>query len=256
VVAQKRRNKEQAKVALIDVALVEDLIGNQGNAFGIFEGTIPTEDFLLADAKAKQIITSIELIHTRRFLSSFWMGDYVKANKFYDEAISMPSSKMPKLWTLYREFFRGIIAFHLYLQGEGEEWLEEGKAMLQKFELLSKVSRDIYESKRLLLQAEFHACLCEIRTAKILFEASIRSAGDHGCISEQGLAIERYGNFLVSVVENTEALNCFKSAHMSYVQWGALALADNVWKKYNLDQDASNGGIRFSTSDNKHGRSW
>lgn len=88
--------------------------------------------------------------------------------------------------------------------------------MLQKFELLSKVSRDIYESKR----------------------------------------IERYGNFLVSVVENTEALNCFKSAHMSYVQWGALALADNVWKKYNLDQDASNDGIRFSTSNNKHGRSW
>ena len=95
-----KRYKELAKLALIDVVLLENLIGKQSNAFSIFEGTIPTEDFILADAKAKQNIASIELIHTRRFLTSFWMGDYVKANEYGKSASSLPSYKMPKLWSI------------------------------------------------------------------------------------------------------------------------------------------------------------
>ena len=229
-----KRYKELAKLALIDVVLLENLIGKQSNAFSIFEGTIPTEDFILADAKAKQNIASIELIHTRRFLTSFWMGDYVKANEYGKSASSLPSSKMPKLWSIYRECYRGIIAFHLYLQGEGEEWFEQGKEILKKFEFWVTISKDVFESKLLLLQAEHSAVSCDVKKARKLFHASIMAAKDHGYIHEQGLAFERYGNFLESLVETTEASLCYKSAHVCYVQWGGLRIAEHVWNKYNL----------------------
>eukprot|EP00984_Skeletonema_dohrnii_P012934 scaffold5299_cov102-Skeletonema_dohrnii-CCMP3373.AAC.2 len=254
-----KRYKEVAKVALIDVVMIEALIGTKSNAFDVFEGTIPTEDFILADAKATQNIVSIELIHLRRYFTSFWFGDYQKANELYDVVISLPSHKLPKLWSITSQYYRGIIAFHLYREGEGEEWFDEGKKMLQKFEHLAKLSpTNSFQSKFLLLQAESYASSCEIINAKMVFEASIKSARDHGYINDQGLAFECYGKFLASIVDNNAALNCFKSAHVCYSQWGALALAEHVWNKNKLstcNEGSSPFCASFHTS-NKHVRSW
>jgi hypothetical protein len=229
-----KRFKETAKVALVDVVMIESLIGTKSNAFDVFEGTIPTENFILADAKSKQNIVSIELIYTRRFFTSFWFGDYQEANESCKAASSMPSSKMPKLWTIYRECYRAIIAFHMYAEGEGEEWFDEGVKVLKMFEFWTTISKDMFESKLFLLQAEHHAVSCDIKKARALFEASIKSARDHGYTNEQGLAFERYGNFLESIVETTEASICYKSAHVCYLQWGALAVAEHIWNKYKL----------------------
>eukprot|EP00984_Skeletonema_dohrnii_P007450 scaffold2701_cov137-Skeletonema_dohrnii-CCMP3373.AAC.9 len=251
-----KRYKELAKLALIDVVMIETLIGTKSNAFDIFEGTIPTENFILADAKAKQNIVSIELIHTRRFFTAFWFGDYQKANESYKAASSVPSSKMPKLWTIYRECYKAIITFHMYAEGEGEEWLQEGMKLLSKFQFWKTISKDVIESKFLLLQAEYHAVSCEISKARASFEASIKSARDHGYTNEQGLAFERYGTFLEALVETTEASVCYKSAHVCYLQWGALALAEHVWKKYKLS--TCNEGVHpllISAAVAKHARS-
>ncbi|KAK1738459.1 putative AAA ATPase [Skeletonema marinoi] len=251
-----KRYKELAKLALIDVVMIETLIGTKSNAFDIFEGTIPTENFILADAKAKQNIVSIELIHTRRFFTAFWFGDYQKANESYKAASSVPSSKMPKLWTIYRECYKAIITFHMYAEGEGEEWLQEGMKLLSKFQFWKTISKDVIESKFLLLQAEYHAVSCEISKARASFEASIKSARDHGFTNEQGLAFERYGTFLEALVETTEASVCYKSAHVCYLQWGALALAEHVWKKYKLS--TCNEGVHpllISAAVAKHARS-
>lgn len=233
--------------------MIEDLIGTESNAFDVFGCTIPSENFILTDASTKQDMISIELIQLRRFFSSFWRGDYQKANDFYDVASSLPSFKNPKVWTVVSQCYRGILAFHLYTEGKGQEWLDEGREMLQKFELLGEVSTDVHENKRLLLQAEFHACSGEVGKAKELFEASIKSAGDLEFIHEQGLAFELYGKFLVSTAENNEALDCFKSAHMCYVKWGALAIAEHVRMKYRL---STYEGVSQSATSNKHCRSW
>lgn len=234
--------------------MIESLIGTKSNAFDIFEGTIRSEDFILADSKAKQNIVSIELIHTKRFFTSFWLGDFIEANKSLKAASSIPSSKMPKLWTVYRDCYRGIIAFHLYAEGEGDEWFDEGIKVLKKFEFWTTISKDVFESKLVLLQAEHYACSCDIREARTSFEASIKSAGDHGCNNEQGLAFERYGNFLESLVETTEASVCYKSAHMCYLQWGAIAIAEHVWNKYQLST-CTEGVYQFAAS-YQHDRSW
>lgn len=214
--------------------MIESLIGTKSNAFDVFEGTIPSETFILADAKSKQNIVSIELIYTRRFFTSFLFGNYREANELYDVASSLPSSKMTKLVIIYRDFFRAIIAFHMYAEGEGEEWFDEGVKVLKKFEFWTTLSKDVFENKLIFLQAEHCVASCDIKKARKSFEASIALARDHGYINEQGLAFERYGNFLESIVETTEASVCYKSAHVCYLQWGALAIAAHVWNKYNL----------------------
>ncbi len=221
--------------------MIETLIGTKSNAFAVFEGTIPTEAFILADAKAKQNVASIELIHTRRFFTFFWFGDYESAIESYKAALTVPSSKMIKPWTIYRECYKAIIAFHMYAEGEGEEWLEEGMQILSKFQFWTTISKDVFESKYLLIQAEYSAASCDIEKARAAFESSIKSAGNYGYINEQGLAFERFGAFLEALVEMEEAAVCYKSAHMCYLQWGALALAEHVWNKRNLS--ACNEGV-------------
>ncbi len=246
-----KRYKELAKVALIYVSMIETLIGAKSNAFDVFEGSIPSENFILADARVRQNMVYIELIHTRRFFTSFWFGDYQAANDLYDTTLSQAS---PTLWSIPIQWYRGIVAFQLYREGEGEEWLEEGKKMLQKFEDLVRLSStNSFECKFLLLRAEYCASSCEIINAKVFFDASIKSARDHGFIDDQGLAYECYGKFLASILDNNAALNCFKSAHMCYLQWGALALAENIWNKYKLD--TSVGGVS-QVHASKHDRSW
>ncbi len=247
-----KRYKELAKLALIYVAMIETLIGTKSNAFDIFEGTIPSENFILADAKARQNMVFIEMIHTMRFFTSFWFGDFQTANDLYDMTLSRTH---PTVYSIPSHWFRGIIAYQLYRDGEGEEWLEEGNKMLQKFEeLVKQSSTNSFESKLLLLRAEYYASSCEIINAKLVFDASIKSARDHGFIHDQGLAYECYGKFLASIVDNGAALNCFKSAHMCYLQWGALALAEHVWNKYKLN--TFDEGVSQILASSKHERSW
>ena len=160
--------------------MIESLVGTKSGAFDVFEGTIPTEKFILADAQAKQNIVSIELIQTRRFFSAFWFGEYQKASELYKTASSLPSSKLPKLWTIYRECYNAIVMFHMYSEGEGEEWLDEGMRGMATFELWTSISKDVFKNKYLLLQAEYAVVSCEIKKAKEAFEASIESARDHG----------------------------------------------------------------------------
>ena len=255
-----KRHKEVAKIALIHVAMIESLTGTKSNAFDVFEGTIPSEDFILADAKAKQNLVNIEFINLSRFFASFLFGDYQTANKLYGTVSSLPGQRQHMIWSIFRQYYRGIIAFHLYRDGEGEEWLEEGEKMLQKFEhLAKKTTTNFFDSKLLLLRAEYYASSCEVRKAKLTFEDSIKSARDHGFVNDQGLAYECFGKYLASIVDNKAASNCFKSAHVCYMQWGALALANHVWDKYKLSTcDAVGSVSQFTASNNanKHERNW
>ena len=234
--------------------MIESLVGTKSDAFDLFEGTFPTENFILADAQANRNIVSIELVHTRRFCTAFWFGHYKKANELYDLISSLPCHKLPKLWCLAGQCYRGIISFQLYREGEGEEWFDEGTKIMKKFELLNKQSSKSFESKCYLLSAEFQASNCEVRNAKILFDASINSANSYGSMNDLGLAYECYGRYLSSIVERKAALACFRSAHVCYLQWGAIALAEHVWNKYDLG-NCNEDSLRLNAS-HKHNRGW
>ena len=112
--------------------------------------------------------------------------DYAEANKRSKAILALPSSKMLKIHTVFHTFFMGLIAFHTYRDGEGEDYLEKGKEALVKMEVWGNCSAATHTNKLLLLKAEHHASMCNIDAAKAAFQASVRAACDYGLVHEQG----------------------------------------------------------------------
>lgn len=151
--------------------------------------------------------------------------------------LSLPSSKRPKLISIYFYFFRGLIAFRRYRENNSEEQLRIGIEAICKLEFWFQYAPSNYENKLFLLNAEQYASLPNIYEAKTQYEASINSARDNGRIHEQGLAFELMGNFLSSVksYEPSEAMKCWKNAYLCYLQWGAKEKAAWLCKEHNLN---------------------
>ena len=124
-------------------------------------------------------------------MAAFWRADYAEANKCYDLASAQPTFNMPRIQMISICLYRGLISFQLFRAGEGEDWLAKGKKMLSKMEMWTKnCSKDVFENKLYLLEAENYASDDHIVAAKESYELSITSARDHGLIHEQGLASE------------------------------------------------------------------
>ena len=126
--------------------------------------------------------------------------------------------------------------------------------MLEKMRLWRHNSEAIFENKLLLLQSEHYACVCNVVASKESFELSVQSARSHGLVHEQGLACELYGNYLYSIGDLV-ASQWFQKAHACYLQWGAVAKAEQLRKDRNLDlTDFFSTSLTLSLSSMKHGR--
>ena len=184
-------NQENLKYAVIDCYLVDSLTGIDTRPYLAFQGTIINEEILLAHCRLKKIPHGIDAIFTNRYIAAFWRGDYTEANKCYDLATAQPTFNMPRIQMISTSLYRGLISFQLFRAGEGEDWLAEGKKMLNKMEIWTKnCNKDVYENKLYLLEAENYASDDHIVAAKESYELSITSARDNGLINEQGLASE------------------------------------------------------------------
>ena len=112
---------------------LNELIGiSDDDPFILLEGTVCSEAELLAHAKLKNNVQLIEEVHLTRFLSAFWLGDYASAMESFKLMAVLPSSKMPKIQALYYTFYRGIVAYRLFREGNGEHLLTEGNEVLSK----------------------------------------------------------------------------------------------------------------------------
>ena len=194
--------------------LVDSLTGVDTRPYLAFEGKILNEECLLADAIHSNNHSLMEAIYTGRFISAFWKGQYAEANKWYDLASELKLFSMIKIRVLHCTFYRGLVAFQLYRDGQGEDWLDEGKRILTKVEGWSRnCCTSLFENKLHLLRAENFASDGNIARAKKSYELSVALAGDVGLVHEQGLAAEYYGKFLSSIVEFDEANVWLLRAH-------------------------------------------
>lgn len=141
---------------------------------------------------------------------------------------------MISLQLIFVHYFRGLMAFQRFRDGEGEDWLDEGNKVVKKMEVWVHCSTVNFQNKLLLLAAEQHAAQCNIQAAKAAYEASVHFARSNGLVHEQGLACELYGKFLASIIEVAEGAFWMKCAHACYIQWGALAKARKLWNDHNL----------------------
>ena len=74
----------------------------------------------------------------------------------------------------------------MYMDGKGEEYLDEGKQVLNKVKIWNNCALANFQNKLLLLEAYHSASVFDTQTAREGFTASIQSARDHGLVHEQG----------------------------------------------------------------------
>eukprot|EP00585_Thalassiosira_rotula_P016436 CAMPEP_0196171746 /NCGR_PEP_ID=MMETSP0911-20130528/5653_1 /TAXON_ID=49265 /ORGANISM="Thalassiosira rotula, Strain GSO102" /LENGTH=283 /DNA_ID=CAMNT_0041438623 /DNA_START=110 /DNA_END=961 /DNA_ORIENTATION=+ len=244
--------KELRKPGVLRKINLDELMGiSDEDPFLLLESTVCNEADLLAHAKLIHNIQLIEEVHLTHFLSAFWMGNSIKAMESYRLIAALPSSKMPKIQALYYTFYWGIVAYQLFRDGSGEDLLAEGNAVLRKVQSWRQTC-DHVENKLLLLEAEYFASKCVIKSAKKKYEASIKSARDHSFLHEQGLAYECMGKYLSSIVEFAEAKQCLRRAYECYTQWGALGKAEQIQREYGFEEICE----RSSEGAMKHQRDW
>jgi len=231
--------------------IIDELIGVSNDDNFLSDGTVYDVAQILAHAKLKNNLQLIESVHLTHFLSAFWMGDFVMALESVKLIAALPSSKMPKIHTIYYTFYRGIVSYRLFREGNGEHFLTEGDEILRTVQTWRQKCEHV-ENKLLLLQAEYFASQCSRNLAQEKYEASIRSARDHGFVHEQGLAHECMGKYFSSIIQIPEAQHCFRRAYDCYMQWGAFGKAEQIQRDNWLDQAHVNS-YRITT---KHERDW
>ena len=233
---QATHNDSSAKYTVLDKAMIDSLKGGDTeDPFAVLKGKISNENELLAKAMALQDIQIVEAVYLQKCFISFWMGDYNDAEQSSTLAMALPTAQFSKIQLIYHIFYRGLISFHLYQNGGGEKWFDEGEKMLSQVEVWLANSKPIVENKLLLLRAELYASRQLIDKAKKTYEQSIQVARDNGYVHEQGLACEFCGHFLKSIVEESTATAFYKRAYECYIQWGAIAKARKLRDDHSLD---------------------
>mmetsp|Transcript_26788 Transcript_26788/g.64273 ORF Transcript_26788/g.64273 Transcript_26788/m.64273 type:complete len:1395 (+) Transcript_26788:24-4208(+) len=136
-------------------------------------------------------------------------------------------------------FFLGISALNLARASKEDKWRTIGEGAMESMERLVDCSTWNFENKHILLQAELYYLDGRNKMAKLAYQASISSAGDHKFVQDQSLACELYGIFLVENEEAEGGLEQLQIAHDKYKQWGALKKATDVMNFMNMIKSAS-----------------
>jgi len=192
---------------------------------------------LLKQAEKCKNIRLIENYHYGRFLLYFWQADHVKALEASHLVLSCPGSKMPKIQLVYFTFYRGLVCFKRYREGDGENLFIEGNGILAKLQSWRQYSKAIVNNKILLLEAEYFAANCDRNMAIEKYNAAAKAARDAGYLHDQALAYECLGAYLESIVELPESRSALCQANECYIQWGAKGKSRNLIEQYSLDFD-------------------
>lgn len=164
-------------------------MGNSKDPYSeYFEGAIKDEDELIIHARVKKNAQLLQSVAVKQFISAFHRGEMMQAIKLSKDAFSFPTARVLKIQLIYHCFYHGLVCYRLYRDGEGDDYLEEGKEMMQKVSTWHRTSPSTFENKLFLLEAEYFASLCNRNRAIEKFQASIKSARDNGFVHEQGLA--------------------------------------------------------------------
>lgn len=230
-------NRDAAESSVVDNFGIDSLMGKTCEAFSVFDGMIPDENALLADALSRKNSALVIFIYQRRFSTAFWMGEYAEAWKWSKMALKKQENRGPMLADLHTIGPMAVTAFHMYRDGKGEAYFDEATELLGKLEKWQERSEPIVKNKILLVRAEMYASSCEVKKALEAFEQSIQTARNYGLIHEQALAHELMGHYLKSIVQYPKAIQSYKQAYALYNQWGASAVATRLREKHILADD-------------------
>lgn len=142
-------------MSAVDKDMLDDLTGdNSSNPYSILNVNIRNRESFIAYSKAKGHSELLERTYQRNFIVSFWKGDYVGAEKIASILETMPHSKNSKVQLIYYMFYKGIVLFNFYREGKGDNYLDQGKEILDQVEIWANdCNESIFKNKLILLEA-------------------------------------------------------------------------------------------------------
>lgn len=225
---------------ILDGILLMELTGQNIDIFSVYPDATRSLDDLRSEAIFSNDTRWLHDIYTYKMLLAYWRGDYLSAEENFHLASLNPTSKMPRILSIYRDFFGGLVSLYLHREqgskNNSDKRLKHGEAMMHTLEKYSENATVVFNNKWRLLQAEYSSCVGEHNEAQRLYLASINAAKDHGNIHELALAYELRGNHLCSMdVHDLASEECFRKAHVYYEQWGATAISKRLLCKHGID---------------------
>jgi len=167
------------------------------------------------------------------------------AEKFFE--INLQSWAIVYLYT-NQVFMGGLASFWIYRQTNDPKWAARGKKAKLTLKKWAESSRHNFLHKMCLLKAEECFCDNDIKAAKLLYEKAISSAREHRFVHDEGLACECAAYFFMRQDNSMGiSLGYFLQAHKKYVEWGAIAKANEVFA-FVQENMSSNSGVDPSST--------
>ena len=121
-----------------------------------------------------------------------------------------------------------MFSLQLLRQTGRVEHSKKGDAARSFFHRLSRQSKQNFESKYLILEAEIMHNAGRDAEALQLYEDAMRSAREHKLIHESAIISELSGMFYYEIGLEEKACSLLKHSVDCYKKWGALAVANRV----------------------------
>jgi len=156
-------------------------------------------------------------------------GDIDGAVQYYTRSLKYPH-EMPSTGSIVSTFADGLIAFTQAQKHDinEEQWTTIAVGAIATFSAWVKHSSWNFSHKLLLLEAEHHVLKGNDALAVEKYNSSITTARKHRYIHEEGLGLERAGDYHIRMERIEDALLCYSSAKECFERWGACAVADRI----------------------------
>lgn len=134
-----------------------------------------------------------------------------------------------------RSFIAGLAYFRLYRKSRDSMWLRRGQQHTQEMEVWARQGCSYnFEHRFHLMKAEEQFSNGELEVADQSYKKAISSAKAHNHLSDEALACEIYGKFLLAKGNISSSLDYFTLAHEKYVSYGAVAKATQLFAQINV----------------------
>lgn len=232
---ERNSNSLHWKQASILAALLTRLIGRRA----------PDDPFAVVDIDDEDFGKGVhgdydnmipELFCTLQYLPGYLFGDYWKANEALEKVAIIIRDRKGDLFEQSGYYMFGSLVWaELYEKGEERERSEYLANMRKSLKKLKKYAENYsqgYRHKYLLIKAEIARLTHKDHEAENLYEQSIEDARVNGHIHNLGIAAECFAKYGLSRGKQQLAKIYMAEAYESYLQWGAVAKADNLKERY------------------------
>jgi len=159
-------------------------------------------------------------------------GDIDGAAHYCTRSLKYPCEP-PSTGSILSTFADGLIAFTQAQKHDidEEQWTNIAVRAVAQCTVWVKNSPWNFSHKLLLLEAE--QCVLEGNDALAVekYNLSITTARKHRYVQEEGLGLERAGDYHMCMGRTGTALMCYSSAKECFERWGACAVADRMAEK-------------------------